>query len=84
VKIVVPTDRGVLELNWMWLPTWIGMNNHIKMELEGLLSKELVGLPVTEETLDRGSELVIKYLEAKYAHLKGLREFFDGLKFIEM
>lgn len=83
MRIVHRTEPGVIELNWMWLPTWIGMNQQLTRELNEELSKQVVGKPLTEDTLDDISDLIMCYLEDRYPQLGGLRDYLDGLKFVE-
>jgi hypothetical protein len=82
VRVVHRTEPGVIELNWMWLPTWIGMNQQLTRELNEELSRHIVGRPLTDETLDDISEIIVNYLEDRYPHLEGLRDYLDGLKFV--
>jgi len=79
---IVPTDAGVIELNYMWLPTWIGMNGPLKKELEDAIKDKVVGRACNEETLEFVDELVISFLEKKSPGIDGLREYLEGLKFV--
>jgi len=82
MRAVVQTEPGVLELNFMWLPTWLGMNTHLKAEIEAALQDKLVGQPMDDATMDWAHEQVVLFLEEKFPHLGGLRDFLDSLKFI--
>jgi hypothetical protein len=75
--LLVRTDVGAVELNWMWLPTWIGMNTRLKMEMEEELAPMLAG-----KTMEEGNEVVLDYLCDKFP-LTGLRDYLDGIKFVE-
>lgn len=79
---VVMTEAGVLELNFMWLPTWIGMNTMLKKELEAELKSSVVGLTTSEEDLRKVDNLVIDFIEKKAPGFGGLRDYLDGLKFV--
>jgi hypothetical protein len=81
MRTVIKTGPGEVQLNWMWLPTFIGMDTNVKKELEGALSKRLVGLPLDEATLDMAHEEVLDFLDKRYPGLE-LRTYLDGLKFI--
>lgn len=83
---VVP-DRdqaGVLELNYSWLPTWIGMNAPLLKEMEEKLKTDMVGQPMSPESLLRLHDRVIDFLEARFPHITGLRDYLEGLKFVEL
>lgn len=79
---VNPTDFGVLELNWMWLPTWVGMNASLQKELEAHLKSRFAGLTTSEADLKKIDEMVFDFIVAKAPHVEGLRDYLDGLKFV--
>jgi hypothetical protein len=81
---VVITGRGEVELNYMWLPTCIGMNSVLKAEMEKALADKVVGIPLDEQGLEKVDEIVIEYLESKFPGVKGLANYLDALKFIEL
>lgn len=84
MRAVVVTGEGVVELAWMWLPTWIGMNGTIKKELEKALKGKIEGMPITPGTLDEMSDLVIDALVGMNPAVDGLREYLDGLKYVRI
>jgi len=81
MRAIVITGPGQAELNWSWLPTWIGINGALKKEIEKDLSNQIVGKPLDDRSLDEASELVIDFLCKKFP-LEGLRDYLDGLKFV--
>lgn len=83
MRCVQYIGNGVVELNYMWLPTWIGQNTALKAELEKKLKEDVVGRGVTEELLDDLHDAVINYLTEKYP-IEGLFDYLDGLKFVEL
>lgn len=83
MRLVVSTDPGIVELCYTWLPTWIGLNTALKQKLENSLGKEAVGKPMTEETLQFLHDKVIAFLEEEYPNIVGLRDYLDGIKFIQ-
>ena len=50
--LVVKVD-GVTELNWMWMPSWIGMNRDLRERMQ----KELNGM-VVGKTYEQAHELI--------------------------
>ena len=82
MRIVHRTEPGVVELNWMWLPSWIGMNQQLTREINEELGKHVIGRHLTDEVLDDISDLIVGYLERRFPHLEGLRDYLDGLKFV--
>jgi len=82
MRTVVPVEEGVVEVNWLWLPTFIGMNSILKGELEKELAEQIKGRQLNELTLDFAHVLVVEFLRKKFPTIKGLTEFFDGLKYV--
>lgn len=82
MRLIVQTGPGTVELNYMWLPTWIGMNTSVKQEIEEAISPMLVGKDMSDETLEAAHEAVIDFLDKKYKGLDGLRDYLDALKFV--
>lgn len=82
MRTVVPTEDGILEVNYMWLPTFIGMNNQLKKEMEEAIKDKIEGKVLSEELLNEADNLVIEYLEKKFVTIEGLRDYLNGLKFI--
>ena len=82
MRVVVQTDPGVVELSFMWLPTFIGLNGVLKQELETKLKTKIEGKPLTEETLDWAHDQVVEFLCEKFP-IKGLRDYLDAIKFVE-
>lgn len=73
-------DKGTLELNYMWLPTWLGMNAQFKKDLEKEFGVKFKGR--SSDQLDAMNEEVIDYIVTKYP-LPGLRDYLDGIKFVD-
>jgi hypothetical protein len=84
MRTVVRTAYGVLELNWMWLPTFIGMNASLKKEMETSVANQFKGRPMSDQTLAEAHKAVCDFLVAKYPSIIGLDRVLDGLKFVEL
>jgi len=82
MRTVVRTQEGVLELNYMWLPTWIGMNSIVKADLERALGESIVGMEMSDDTLNKVNDMVIDHLVKTNEHIEGLGDYLDGLKFV--
>ena len=81
MRAVIRTAPGVVELNFMWLPTFVGMNAQLKKEIEERLKPKLEGRPL-EETLDDAHEMVIDFLVERFPALTGLRDYLDAMKYV--
>lgn len=87
MRFVHLTAPGRLELNYMWLPTWLGINAMaLKAINEALESRvKSAAIEATEEALDNLNDLVIDVLVEKYGSIHaGLRDYLDGIKFVTM
>ncbi len=78
MHLVVEEEPGVLSVNYMWLPTWLGMNSAVVNELGASIGPQLVGLG-REEALKKGHELAVEYLVNRFSTIKGLREYLQGV-----
>jgi hypothetical protein len=79
VRVVDVAEDGVIELNFMWLPTFIGQNIPIMQELKRDLEKEFKGKPITEATLCSMHEKVITWLLAKFP-FEGLGKYLHAIE----
>lgn len=82
MKLIVATGPGEVELNYMWLPLFIGLNTQLKQEIEDLVGPKLVGKDLTDDTIDEAHELVLNFLEERFPDLHGLRDYLDSIKFV--
>jgi hypothetical protein len=78
--ITVP-EPGVVELNFMWLPTFVGMNTILKKEIEAQVAPKLEGKPLTDDTLDYAHELIVDIILKKFP-FPGLKDYLDAMKFV--
>ena len=71
---------GELEVKWMWLPTFIGQNNHLLQMLDRALQVEFMPpLQATETKLDEINEFVINWL-CKTLKISGLEIYLRSLE----
>lgn len=88
MRLVVETEPGVVELNWTWLPTWLGHNRAFKEEMEAHINKwaaanGIIGSMCTAETLDRIHLEVRRVINERFSEPRGLAEYLDGLRFVD-
>lgn len=84
MRLVHLTSPGRLELNFLWLPTWLGINKEVKDLIERELKPRVIGMSATEESLDAINEQVLDLLVSHYPSINGLRDYLDGLKFVKI
>lgn len=83
MRSVFRSGPGKIELNWMWLPAFIAHSSADKRYLEEKLKPELIGKPLTDETLDFAHERVLDFICERHKAIVGLRNYLDSVKFIE-
>lgn len=79
---VVKTGEGVIELNYMWLPTWLGMNTGVSKPLEDALRMKWVGAQLTNEVLYTIHLEVIAYLVGHY-RIPGLEQYLRAIEMVD-
>lgn len=84
MRLVIAVEPSVVELNYTWLPTWLGLNTPIKTELEDAISKHLIGKVLNDETLDTAHDLVVQFFKERFPNIEGLGDYLDALKFVKM
>lgn len=83
MRTIVATTDGVIELNYLWLPTVIGMNSALKRDMEAALKSALVGTALDEAGLDKIDAMAREYLIHKFPSIVGLDKYLDALKYLE-
>ena len=84
VRAVVQTGPGILELNYSWLPTWIGMNAALKKEIDAALASQLVGETLDEIGLDYAHRLVVDFLVQRFPNIVNLHLYLDELRSVSL
>lgn len=84
MRAVVPIEYGTLEINYMWLPTAIGMNAVLKQEMEKILAEKMKGRTMSEFNLDIAHDTVVEFLEERFPDIKGLGRYLDAMKYLEI
>jgi hypothetical protein len=81
MRLVIQHENAV-ELNYMWLPTWLGENLQFKRDVDKRFNSEIVGQPLTDAFLDEINSKLLKFIAEKYP-ISGLFEYLDSLKFVD-
>jgi hypothetical protein len=81
MRLVNLAKDGAVELNWMWLPTFIGQNYLVLKELEKIWRQNFNKAPRTNETLDAISDFTVRWLCDKFK-IPGLDKYLEGLKYV--
>lgn len=73
---------GELHVRWMWLPSWMGMNQTLVADLEAFVA-EYTG-PRTPAMLDELSDRVVRRLADRFSTFSGLEEWLMSLRVVKM
>lgn len=84
MRAVVHVDDGVVEVNYMWLPTWIGLNSGLLKEIGAHMQSKAAGLPLNDTTMQALHDALIDFLCVRYPSIKGLKAYLDGLLHIDI
>lgn len=84
MRLVVQVDQGILEVNYMWLPSWVGMNSILLKELGEHLQGKSVGKELTDGLLDELSREARRFLCDRFPLIKGLNEYLSALEHVSI
>jgi len=70
--LVVATDPETVEINYTWLPTWLGLNAQLLDRLAKKVRATSVGKPLTPELLYRVHEGIIAALAQEFPSMENL------------
>ena len=89
MHLVIETEPGTVELNWIWLPTWLGHNTRFKESVEQHMAKWIGErtddegqLLITDELLGEMSTEVINHIVELFPGLTGLRKYLEALHYV--
>jgi hypothetical protein len=82
MRLIERSGHGQLDLQFLWLPTWIGINSALKEEIERHMNPLFVGKDLTEDTLNEAHDALVDFLQKKFPNLPGLSDYLDALKFV--
>jgi len=85
MRLVNIAKDGAVELNWMWLPTFIGQNYLVMKELEKAWREKFLKAPRTDEQMEVIHQFTIKWLQDKFkipgldVYLKAIENVMENL-----
>lgn len=83
MRIAQVAKDGALELNWMWLPTFIGQNYMVLKELERFWKDQYPeGVANTPEELDKLHDITIDWFSQKFK-LPGLGKYLSAITYVQ-
>lgn len=82
MRLVVVTDEGTAAMNYIWLPTWIGMNNILLKEVGDHVFGRFKGAPLSESCLQHMHDEVAEQL-CERLKMPSLMHLFDSMGKVE-
>lgn len=84
MRLVVATDPGTVEINYTWLPTWIGMNEQLIRRLATRIRPMAINRPLDDETLALLEHTLIQLLVDEFPYIEGLGDLLRGIHNIKI
>lgn len=75
---VTSPEPGVLEVNYMWLPAWIGINTPLLTEMGEVVRQATVGKTLHAAVV-AGHDAVVNFVVNKHPEIKGLRQYLNAM-----
>ena len=84
MDLVVPSVDGGLEINFSWLPTWLGLNQPMLKVLDAGLQEAFQGRKFTPELMVEMNQKVIELLTQEFPAIKGLDKLLSALAHVRI
>jgi len=78
MRVVQLAEDGAVELNWMWLPTFIGQNYQMMKRLEKAWKEKFNGQPADDGVLWQIHYFTIDWLAEKFP-IPGLKDYLSAI-----
>jgi len=84
MRAVQVSKDGAIELNWMFLPTFIGQNYAVLKQLGEFWEKAYPkGILFSDDELDELSDLTLVWLSERFPAITGLLPYLQAIKHVE-
>ena len=80
---VTSPEPGVVEVNYMWMPSWIGLNSNLLNEMGHAVRDAVIGRTL-QEAEQLGHQAVLDFLAERYPEIQGLREYLEALRSVRL
>lgn len=80
---LISVEGNAVEVKYMFLPTFLGLNTVLLQEMEKKIAPMLVGKEATDDVLDAANDAILDFIEARFPDIEGLRDYLDAMKFIQ-
>ena len=80
---VIRVEAGVVGINYMWLPTWVGLNSVLLKDLENYVKQKALNKALTEDTLRELHGHVTEYLCQRFPKIRGLKTCLDAIEVVD-
>ena len=84
MRAIQVSKDGAIELNWMFLPTFVGQNYAVLKELGEFWKKAYPeGILFSDSDLDELSDLTLVWLSERFPAIIGLLPYLQAIKHVE-
>ena len=84
MDLVVPSIDGGLEINFSWLPTWLGLNQPMLRVIDAGLQESFQGRAFTPELMAEMNQKVIELLVKEFPAIKGLDQLLSAVAHVRI
>lgn len=74
MDLVTETEEGLWQISYTWLPTWMGFNKALMVELQRHLASKFGGAPTDRHLQDKVNKEAASWLQSRFPHIQGLEE----------
>jgi hypothetical protein len=88
MRLVLEAPGGTVELNWIWLPTWLGHNTRFKESVEQHMSDWIIehrsigATKITDDLLDVMHKEVISHIVDMFPGIPGLDKYLEAIQYV--
>lgn len=83
MRAVIAVEDGILELNFMWLPSCMGMNTVFQEAAVAHLSEQFVGRTLDDAALDEAHRSFVEFAQTCFPTFQNLDVYLNGLLQVE-
>ena len=84
MDLVIPTGDGNVEINFSWLPTWLGLNQPMLSQISSKMFESFVGRTIDAECIAQMNTEVIRLLCEEFSAINGLDTLLKALEHVRI
>lgn len=84
MELIVPNGPNSAEINFSWLPTWLGLNQPLLSTMDARLQEAFAGHAMSPEILLAMHSKLIDLLVEEFPNIKGLDKMLHAIKHVHI